>query len=285
MKYAVVSLLAVTGALAFAAPAAAQSVDAPPPAEASVFDGDYLTIGAGAVYVPSYEGSDDYVISALPLLQGSIGGIGISPRAGGVALDVIPDKGDGVRFSLGPSVRVRMSRANDIKDDVVELLPELDTAIEVGPSAGISFPGVLNPYDSLSFVVDARWDVAGAHEGMTINPSVSYTTPLSTGIAAVLSVSGEWADDSFMDYYYSVDAGAATITGLDEFQAEGGLKSVGTQLLLGWDLNNNLLDGGLALFVVGGYSKVLNDAKDSPFTSERGSADQWMGGAGIAFTF
>jgi outer membrane scaffolding protein for murein synthesis (MipA/OmpV family) len=285
MKYAVVPLLAVTSALAFAVPAAAQSVEAPPPADASVFDGDYLTIGAGAVYVPSYEGSDDYVISALPLLQGSIGGIGISPRAGGVALDVIPDSGDGVSFSFGPSVRVRMSRANDIKDDVVELLPELDTAIEVGPTAGVSIPGVLHQYDSLSFSVDARWDVAGAHDGMTISPSVSYTTPLSTGIAAVLSVSGEWADDSFMDYYYSVDAGAATITGLDEFQAEGGLKSVGTQLLLGWDLNNNLLDGGLALFFVGGYSKVLNDAKDSPFTSERGSADQWMGGAGIAFTF
>jgi outer membrane scaffolding protein for murein synthesis (MipA/OmpV family) len=279
-------MLAVTSALAFAVPAAAQSVDAPPAAEGdSVFDGDYLTLGAGAIYVPSYEGSDDYTISALPLLQGSIGGIGISPRAAGVALDFIPDGDSGPQFSLGPSVRVRLNRASDVKDPVVELLPELDTAIEVGPSAGVSFPGVLNPYDSLAFTVDARWDVAGAHDGMTINPSVSYTTPLSTGIAAVLSVSGEWADDNFMDYYYSVDTAAATITGLDEFQAQGGLKSLGTQLLLGWDLNNNLMDGGLALFFVGGYSKLMNDAKASPFTSERGSASQWMGGAGLAFTF
>jgi outer membrane protein len=285
MKHAVVGLLAMTGALAFAVPAVAQTAEAPPPAEPSVFDGDFLTLGIGGAYVPSYDGSDDYVFTALPMLTGSLGGIGISPRAAGVALDFIPDSGDGPQFSLGPSVRVRMNRANDVKDDVVELLPELDTAIEVGPTAGVSFPGVLNPYDSLSFTIDARWDVAGAHDGMTINPAISYTTPLSTGIAAILSVGGEWADDSFMEYYYSVDTAAATITGLDEFQAEGGLKSVGTQLLLGWDLNNNLQDGGLALFFVGGYSKVLNDAKDSPFTSERGSSSQWLAGAGIAYTF
>lgn len=289
MKSAVVKLLVAAAATAFALPAAAQTADAPPAAEvdpdSSVFDGDYLTIGIGGAYVPSYDGSDDYTFTVLPLLQGSIGGIRISPRAAGVALDVIPDGGDGPQFSLGPSVRVRANRANDVKDEVVELLPELDTAIEVGPTAGVSFPGVLNPYDSLSFSVDVRWDVAGAHDGMTIGPAVSYTTPLSTGLAAILSVSGEWADDKFMDYYYSVDAGAATITGLPQFEAEGGLKSLGTQLLLGWDLNNNLQDGGLALFAVGSYSKVMNDAKDSPFTSIRGSDDQWLAGAGLAFTF
>ncbi len=290
MRHAVAGLLALAGTLAFTAPAAAQDVDAPaasdPDAGENVFDGDYLTIGIGGAYVPSYDGSDDYVFTALPLLQGSIAGIGTSPRAAGVALDFIPDRADSkVRFLLGPSVRLRMSRANDIKDDVVELLPELDTAIEVGPSAGVSFSGVLNPYDSLSMTVDVRWDVAGAHNGMTVGPSLSYTTPLSRGMAAVLSVSGEWADDKFMDYYYSIDAGAATITGLDQFDADSGFKSVGTQLLLGWDLDNDLQNGGLALFAVGGYSKLLGDAADTPFTVDRGSASQWLAGAGIAYTF
>jgi outer membrane scaffolding protein for murein synthesis (MipA/OmpV family) len=274
---------------AFAEPAMAQDVDAPaasdPDAGESVFDGDYLTIGVGGAFVPSYDGSDDYVLTPLPLIQGSIGGIGISPRAGGLALDFIPDRGDGAHLTLGANARVRFNRANQVKDEVVELLPELDTAIEVGPSAGVSFSGVLNPYDSLSMTVDVRWDVAGAHNGMVVDPSLSYTTPLSTGMAAILSVGGEWADDDFMDYYYSVDAGAAAITGLDQFEAGGGFKSLGAQLLLGWDLDNDLRNGGLALFLVGGYSKLLGDAADTPFTAERGSADQWLGGAGIAYTF
>jgi outer membrane protein len=289
MRYGVSVGLALAGALAVTVPAAAQDVDAPAAIDAeageNVFDGDYLTIGLGGAYVPSYDGSDDYTFTVLPLLQGSIGGIGISPRAAGVAFDVVPDSGEGVSFAFGPSVRLRANRANDVKDAVVELLPELDTAIEVGPTAGVSFPGVLNQYDTLSFSVDVRWDVAGAHEGMTVNPSVSYTTPLSTGVAAILSVGGEWGDDKFMDYYYSIDAGAAAITGLPQFQADGGLKSLGTQLLLGWDLNNDLQDGGLALFAVAGFSKMMNDAKDSPFTSVRGSSSQWLGGLGIAYTF
>ena len=290
MRYAAVAMLVMAEALALAAPVMAQDVDAPstadPDAGESVFDGDYLTVGLGAAFVPSYDGSDDYVFTPLPLIQGSIAGIGISPRAGGLALDFIPDRADaGAHFAFGPTARLRMSRANQVKDDVVELLPELDTAIEVGPSAGVSFPGVLNPYDSLSMTVDVRWDVAGAHNGMVVDPSLSYTTPLSIGMAAVLSVSGEWADDDFMDYYYSIDAGAAAITGLDQFAAGGGLKSVGAQLLLGWDIDNDLRNGGLALFLVGGYSKLLGDAADTPFTADRGSADQWIGGAGIAYTF
>lgn len=284
MKH-VSGILAFVGTLAFAQPALAQEAGEPPSGEPTVFDGDYLTVGVGAAYVPSYDGSDDYVVSVLPLLQGSIAGIGISPRAGGVALDFIPDRGNGASFSFGPAVRVRMSRANDIKDEVVKLLPELDTAVEVGPSAGVAFSGVLNPYDSLSLTTDVRWDVAGAHDGMVVNPSVSYTTPLSTGMAAIMSVSGEWADDSFMEYYYSIDAEEAAITGLAPFQASSGFRSVGAQMLLGWDLDNNLQNGGLALFLVGGYSRLLGDAARTPFTADRGSADQWMAGAGLAYTF
>lgn len=284
-------MLPLAGALALAAPAVAQDVDTPPASDPdageSVFDGDYLTIGAGGAYVPSYDGSDDYVFTPVPLIQGSIAGIGISPRGGGLALDFIPDgAGAGAHFAFGPTVRLRMSRANQVKDEVVKLLPELDTAIEVGPSAGVSFPGVLNPYDSLSMTVDVRWDVAGAHNGMVVDPSLSYLTPLSTGMVAALSVSGEWADDDFMDYYYSIDADAAAVTGLDQFKAGGGgFKSVGANLLLGWDLDNDLRNGGLALFAVGGYSKLLGDAADTPFTAERGSANQWLGGVGIAYTF
>src|SRR5688572_20987958 len=100
MRYGVSVVLALAGALAGTVPAAAQDVDAPAAIDAeageNVFDGDYLTIGLGGAYVPSYDGSDDYTFTVLPLLQGSIGGIGISPRAAGVAFDVIPDSGDGV---------------------------------------------------------------------------------------------------------------------------------------------------------------------------------------------
>ena len=104
-------------------------------------------------------------------------------------------------------------------------------------------------------------------------------------IAASLSVNGEWADDKFMDYYYSLDAAGAATIGLPQFHAEGGFKSLGAQLLVGWDVDNDLRNGGLALFAVGGYTRLMGDAADSPFTRLRGSPDQWLIGAGVGYTF
>ena len=251
----------------------------------SVFDGDYLTVGIGAGLSPSYSGSDDYAVFPLPVITGSYGGVDFNPRPAGLAVDFVPDSDEGVSFDLGVAFRVRSDRVDQIKDDVVELLPDLDRAVEVGPTAGISFPGVLNPFDSVSFQVDALWDVAGAHSGMTVSPSVTYFTPLSRATAASFTLSTTYVDDDFSDYYYSVSPAASLTTGLPQFQADGGFESVGVNLFLAHDLSGNALDGGWSIVGIGGYSRLLGDAKDTPFTSIRGSADQFLVGGGIAYTF
>ena len=125
------------------------------------------------------------------------------------------------------------------------------------------------------------WDVADAHNGMSVNPSITYFTPLSRGIAVSLSVSAKHIDDDFADYYYSVPAGGP----LPEFQAEGGFESAGVNLLGVFDLDGDVTNGGLALIALGGYSRMLGDAKRTPFTSIRGDADQWMGAVGVGYTF
>ena len=69
------------------------------------------------------------------------------------------------------------------------------------------------------------------------------------------------------------------------FQADGGFESVGTNLLVAYDLGGNLADGGVSLIGIGGYSHLLGDAEDTPFTSIRGDADQWFAAIGIGYTF
>jgi len=274
---------------AMPAHAQAQVQDPGPLLEETVFDGDYLAIGIGAAISPSYTGSDDYVFSPLPIVQGSYKGIDINPRGAGLAVDFIADpQGGGVGFDLGVVARLRSDRASSIEDEVVESLGELDRAVEVGPTAGISLTRVLNPYDSLTFSGDVTWDVAGAHEGMVITPSVSYFTPLSRAMAASLSLGAEYGDEKFHDYYFRVTPAQSVATGgaLPVFDpGEGGFTRAGATLLLALDLNGNLADGGWGLVAVGGYSRVLGDAKDSPFTSLRGSADQFLGALGIGYTF
>ena len=118
---------------------------------ASAFEGDHLTVGAGISYGPSYDGSDDYKASPFPVVQGSLGGIAVNARAGGIAVDFVDGGGKAVDFDLGPVVRLRRNRASGVKDPVVEAAGLLDTAVEIGPSVGVGFQGVLHGYDKLSF--------------------------------------------------------------------------------------------------------------------------------------
>jgi len=255
--------------------------------DAGVLEGDFFIVGVGVGLVPTYEGSDDYVATPFPAFAGRVGGIGIAPRAGGLALDLIDDSDTtgNVRFQFGPAARLRFGRDGDVKDDVVERLEDQDLAVEVGLNGGVSFDQVLHPYDRVTFSTDVRWDVAGAHDGMVVAPGVSYLTPLSRGIFAAVNVNTEWVDDSFAEYYYGITPEQAAITGLPQYDADGGFKSAGVNLIAGFDLNGDITDGGLALVGLAGYNRLFGSAKDTPFTSARGSANQWVGGLGISYTF
>lgn len=263
-----------------AAPVWAQEADA-----VSAFDGDHLTVGLGVAYGASYDGSDDYAVSPIPVVRGSLGGIGMSARSGGIGLDFIDGEGHAIDFDLGVAGRMRRNRAGGVKDPVVESAGLLDAAIEIGPSVGLGF-GLLHDYDKLSLGIDVRWDVAGAHGGMVIDPTLSYFTPLSRGVAVNLSLSAEHGDAGMMDYYYSVTPAQSLASGLPLFDARGGgwTKAGGT-LLLAFDLDGDLENGGLVIAALGGYVRMLGDARRSPFTSIRGDPDQWLGGAGIGYTF
>ena len=101
-----------------ASPLAAQDIDM----EDTVYSGDYLSVGIGVAVSPSYRGSDDYVFSPAPIVQGSVGGVDINPRAAGLSLDFLPDPDEGVGFDLGIAARLRSDRATQIEDTVVESL-------------------------------------------------------------------------------------------------------------------------------------------------------------------
>ncbi|MDZ7588465.1 MAG: MipA/OmpV family protein [Parasphingorhabdus sp.] len=269
--------------LCAAAPALAQ---ADRPASGSVFDGDWVTLGIGAALSPSYSGSDDYVLSPAPLITGSVAGIDFRPRAAGLELDLVPDSNN-ARIGIigGFGINGNFDRTSRIKDPVVSLLGQLDTAIEVGPVAGVQVNRLLNPFDSLSAEVALGFDVAGAHDGGVVSPSLTYFTPVSRSAVVTLAVSADWIDDKYAGYYYNVSPAGSAASGLPVFSAKGGWKSASATLLSVYDLDGNVTNGGFSLFAIGNYSRLLGDAKRSPITSIRGSADQWFGAVGVGYTF
>ena len=281
--------LATGFALLFAVPAIAQ--EAPPlqsstvQPEKSAFSGDFVIVGAGPVVVPSYEGADELRVLPAGAVAGRIGGIEITPRAAGIALDLIPDSDAKVGLTLGPVLGYRTNRTGKVADPAVAALGKLKGVVEAGVVGGLAFKGVLNPHDSLSVSVDLRWDISGQHSGLIVSPGISYLTPVSRAQVIGVALGANFIDRRYADYNFSVTPAGSAASGLPVYAARGGLKDWNIGAFTARDLDGNLLDGGFALAVGVMYSRLYGSAAESPLTRLRGKRAQWIYGAGLAYVF
>lgn len=273
--------IALSAALFVSAPALAQQAAAlPDPNDQS----DLFSIGAGAGFIPDYEGSDDYELIPVVGIRGRVSGINFYSRGTYLYADLIRRGDNALEFDLGPIVGVRLNRTGKVKDDAVDELPELDTAIEIGGFAGVTYHGLTNPYDALSFHVDLTTDVGDAHGSTVITPTIDFGTPLSTTTYVGVSASAEWAGDGYADYYYSIDPAGSLASGLPLFEADGGFKHWRLSLFANQSISGDLTHGW-SIFGIGLYTKLSGDFADSPIVDDRGSSSQWFGALGVAYTF
>ena len=264
-------------------PLLAQETEAPLPDPETA--GDNWTVAVGVGFTPDYAGSDDYRLIPAAAVRGTIGPVSVSTKSTYIYADFIP-RGQGPDFDLGPIVGVRLNRTGKIKDDVVDKLPDRKTAIEIGGFAGISLHNLTNPYDTLAFRVDVLHDVGSAHESTIFSPNIDFSTPLSRTTFASASVGLEFVSDRFADYYFSVSPADSLRTDgeLRPFDADGGLKSWKAGVLLNQSLSGDLTHG-LSLFGLANYSRLTGDFRRTPIVSDRGSPNQWLLAAGLAYTF
>ncbi|MBA17394.1 MAG: structural protein MipA [Sphingomonas sp.] len=276
-------ILILAGAIActaFALPACAQS-------EGDDRNEDLVIVGLAASLVPDYEGSSDYRIAPAPGAVGQVGGIGFQLAANRLSLDLMPDiLGSGWKIQAGPMAAVNFNRSSvkSIDNAQVAALGKIDTAVEVGGYIGIAKSGVVtSDYDRLSVTLSYRHDVSGVHDSGVWTPTVSYLTPLSRKALVSIFVSADRAGDGYADTYFSVTPAGAVASGLPVYDAEGGWKNWGAGLGGAYALTGDLT-GGLLLVGGVGYRRLLGDFADSPVVGV-GSRDQWLGVAGLAYSF
>jgi MipA family protein len=217
-------------------------------------------------------------------VRGQVSGISFSTRGTYLYVDVIPASGGKFDFNAGPIAGVRLGTRRHIKDDIIELLPRRKRAFEVGGFVGVSLHGLTNPYDTLAFDVDVLHDIGSAHKSTVISPNVTFSTPLSRQTYASLSAGAEFVSNKFADYYFTINPADSLATGLPAFDADGGMKNWKASLLLNQSITGDLL-GGISVFGLGQYSRLVGDFKRSPIVSVRGSASQWTGAIGLAYTW
>ena len=279
-----IHLLAAASCALAAAPAFAQETgEAPLPDPETARDNWTVAVGVG--YSPDYSGSDEYRIIPAAAVRGKIGSVSITTRATYLYADFIP-RGKGIDLDAGPIVGVRFNRSGNIKDNVVDLLPERNRAVELGGFIGASLHNLTNPYDALSFRFDVLHDVANAHKSTVISPSVDFSTPLSRKTFVSASVGMDFVSNKFADYYFSVSPEESALTAgvLPAFDADGGMKNWKIGLLVNRSITGDLT-GGLSIFATASYSKLVGDFKETPIVSDRGSSSQWLLATGLAYTF
>ena len=277
--------LALAACLASPAYAQSQPTAGTLPTPEELQSKDTITIGAGAAIVPDYEGSDDYRIIPAGAVRGRYHGISFTTRGSYLYVDVIPQSGK-VDFDVGPIAGVRFNSRKNVDDNIVKLLPNRKKAIEVGGFGGVSFHGLTNPYDTLSFRMDALFDVGSAHKSTVISPNIEFSTPVSETTYIGASLGAEFVSNKFADYYFSISPADSLDTGgvLPVFNADGGMKNWKASLLVNQSLSGSLLHG-LSVFGLGQYSGLVSDFRRSPIVSQRGSSSQWIGALGLAYTW
>lgn len=282
------SLLPLVAPLVLSAlPAAAQ--DSPPPridvAQADT-NNDTLTIGAGAVIMPSYQGSNDYLVTPVVAARGQYHGISFFTRGAQLFVDVVPSPpGPGWSFELGPVLSADLNRTGRVIDPRIKALGKRRIALEAGGYAGITRTGVItSDYDTVSLRVSYIHDVGDVHRSYIITPTLDYATPLSKSVLVGLTLSADYAGSGYANTYYSVDAPGALRSGLPAFAARKGWQDFTVGALAGFSLSGDLRHGAVLVFGAG-YSRMEDDFAASPVTSIAGSRNQFYGAAGLGYTF
>jgi outer membrane protein len=224
---------------------------------------------------PDYEGSDDYQL--VPLWNLRIGNLYhpstfvqvIGPR---LRSNFLPSD----HWRLGLSGQFIKER-DDVEDDQVDDLEKVDPSAMLGVAGGYDF--FADPRQHLMLEVDVRQDVANDN-GFLASVRGLYGRPLTENWRFDGLVSSTWADEDYMSSYFGIDAADAARSGLDQFSADEGFKDIGFGGSVTYRLFERLSVSGLA-----SYTRLIDDAADSPVVDDAGDENQFVAGALINYRF
>jgi MipA family protein len=220
-----------------------------------------LTVGGIMVVKPKYEGSSDYEVRGFPYILPDFAGGGPSFLNQIDARDL-----DDVRFELidrngfiaGPVVGYSLGR--DEKDgDLLRGLGDIDGGLVAGGFVGYRW-GI--------FQVDAAYrHFFDDSEGYLIDFDAKVERPIREHVTFTGSIGATYADENYMDTYFGTP-GFAADSGFKDVHVEVGLKA---ELDAHWTVRTSLQ-----------YSRLLNDAADSPIVEDE---NQWQGLLGLSYKF
>lgn len=258
--------------LALAIPVAKAQIASPieSPKEVSI-------LGLGMGVAPDYMGSASSKRGAVPVFRYQFYDgtyvLLLGPRA---SFNLTDDE----NWRFGPMVNYRFGRGGSVEDPVVKRMVGINGTAETG--VFLQYSTKLGQKKTSQ--IDLSGDIAGGNNGTVANLRMTYRLQLSEANSFNIGVGTTLANDNWMQTYFGVTQASdialfPSLAGRP-FNAGSGVKGVNISLGLTQALSKHwLLSFGFR------YEKLMNAAKDSPITSERGKSNQWMNAVVLSYVF
>ncbi|MEL6428523.1 MAG: MipA/OmpV family protein [Planctomycetota bacterium] len=233
-------------------------------------------VALGVAAVPEFTGSD--ALQLVPSITADIDfdGIQVSFAGLGGEVDLVRDP----FWRFGPSLSLSLPRDSEVDSDRIAALTEVETALEVGAFIGFETRVGWSESDALRGSLALRQDVLDSHDGLlavgqaeySISPSERWRLSLATNFTVV--------DGNYADAFFSVSQRDSAVTGLRGFDADGGLRDIGAQVVGSYSWSR-----AWGVYARAAYNRLLGDAADSPIVTEEGSEDQLQFDFGLTWGF
>ena len=271
-RFSVRAALAIILCLACAAPAAAQtSIFTVEEARAE----SYLDIGGAVLTRPAYLGSAQQKTNIYPYIGGQYKGrVFVEPARGAGVYAVNTEKLQVSAFAtLGSGRNAEETGLFDdlaftqgFADEAAEQLAkdalDLDTSVLASVSARYRFKYALGE-------VTAAIPVAGDVQGYRSEVSIATRLPFQPlGITIFPGMRATFTDSDWNNVYYGINAAQSEATGLNTFDAEGGLSVIGANLFLTWNSLSEMMGDDIQIIAVANYNWLQGDLKRSPLTPD-----------------
>jgi outer membrane protein len=235
-------------------------------------------LGLGVAYRPDYEGSDNYEAGIAPfgrynMESGryiSLGGTAGSERAMRLKMNILTKD---TNWEVGPVVQYRFKRGGDVENDKVSHMQTVPNEQEAGGFVGWHAGG-------LFLSMTGVYDISGESDGTLFYFNGLYRMPLSSRFEVAAGAQTTWASNDYMETYFGVSGPNAASSGLPTYSADSGLKDAGLSLIghykftKTWGVIGNL-----------SYTRMLNDAKDSPLVKDVGDENQYTAVVAVTYNF
>jgi outer membrane protein len=264
------ALAAALACLALHAPASAQDLALP---AYPVHIPNFAGIGIGSY--PKYLGSDENAVGAAPFVHMSWGDRFATLAVNYLTVNLVEHP----NWLGGPIGVLRFGR-RDVDNSVIAKLPEIDPSLSLGGFVGYAIRSDNEIRDRWSFRADISQDVIDSDGGYIAGLAVTRWLPVGRFSMLGLFANVSYGSSNYMDTYFSVNARDSAASGLPEFDAKAGARSVQAAAVFVQPLSKTWFLSGGAL-----YGHLLGDVADSPIVADEGSVDQLVFGIGLGRAF